>query len=161
VGTEVFDRVLGDRPNQVDRQRPDVQVRAENLLDVASTPGAVTEAGVRNNVAVGIRYIAAWLGGSGAVAIFNLMEDVATSEIARSQIWQWIHNEVKLDTGETVTAKLVRRVIDEEMEKIEDEFGEEAFASAAFAQARVLFEQAALDEYYIDFLSLPAYQLLP
>jgi malate synthase len=161
VATEVFDGVLGDRPNQVDRQRPDVRVTAENLLDVVSTPGEVTEAGVRNNVAVGVRYISAWLGGSGAVAIFNLMEDVATSEIARSQIWQWVHNEVKLDTGEPVTASLVRRIIDEEMEKLEDEVGEEAFASGRFAQARVLFEQAALDDDYIDFLSLPAYQMLP
>jgi malate synthase len=161
VAMEVFDSVLGDRPNQVDRQRPDVQVAAENLLDVASTPGAVTEAGVRNNVSVGIQYIAAWLGGNGAVGIYNLMEDVATAEIARSQIWQWVTNEVKLDTGETVTDKLVRRIIDEEMDSLATSLGADALGPGHFLQARAVFEQVALGETYIDFLTEPAYQLLP
>ena len=89
---EIFDRVLGERPNQVDRQRPDVASSAADLLDVAATPGEITEEGLRNNVSVGIQYLAAWLQGSGAVAIFNLMEDAATSEISRSQVWQWLQH---------------------------------------------------------------------
>ena len=92
VAMEIFDRVLGDRPNQVERQRDDVSSTAADLLDVASTPGEITEAGLHNNVSVGIQYLAAWLHGSGAVAIFNLMEDAATSEISRSQVWQWLHH---------------------------------------------------------------------
>ena len=117
---EVFDAVLGDKPNQLDRKREDVHVTAEQLLDVASTPGEVTEAGLRNDVSVGIQYLEAWLRGSGAVAIFNLMEDAATAEIARSQVWQWLHNEVRLAGGETVTRELVERVIAEELAKVRD-----------------------------------------
>ena len=96
---EVFDAVLGDRPNQLDRKREDVHVTAEQLLDVAATPGEVTEAGLRNDVSVGIQYLESWLRGGGAVAIFNLMEDAATAEIARSQVWQWLHNDVTLADG--------------------------------------------------------------
>src|SRR6188768_4061412 len=92
VATEIFDRVLGDRPNQIDRQRDDVEIRSADLLDVKATPGEITEAGLRNNVSVGIQYLAAWLQGAGAVAINNLMEDAATAEISRSQIWQWLHH---------------------------------------------------------------------
>src|SRR5690606_22163039 len=110
--TEVFTSVLGDRPNQIERTRDDVQVTAAQLLDVASTPGEVTEAGLRNNVSVGIQYLRAWLGGLGAVAIFNLMEDAATAEISRSQVWQWLHNDVTLaDTGRKVTRELVDQVV--------------------------------------------------
>ena len=90
---EAFDAVLGDRPNQIDRQRDDVTVTAADLLDIAATPGEATEDGLRNNVSVGIQYLAAWLQGSGAVAINNLMEDAATAEISRSQIWQWLHHD--------------------------------------------------------------------
>src|SRR6202453_730435 len=96
---EVFDRVLGAKPNQLDRQRPEVAVTSADLLAVAKTPGGVTEAGLRNNISVALQYLAAWLGGTGAVAIFNLMEDAATAEISRSQIWQWVHNDVILDDG--------------------------------------------------------------
>ena len=117
---EVFDAVLGDKPNQLDRKREDVHVTAEQLLDVAATPGEVTEAGLRNDVSVGIQYLEAWLRGTGAVAIFNLMEDAATAEIARSQVWQWLHNDVRLADGETVTRELVERVIDEELAKVRD-----------------------------------------
>ncbi len=93
VAMESFDRVLGDRPNQIERQRDDVEARAAALLDVAATPGDVTEDGLRSNVSVGIQYLAAWLHGSGAVAINNLMEDAATAEISRSQIWQWLRHD--------------------------------------------------------------------
>jgi len=147
---EVFDRVLGDRPNQLDRRRDDVTVTAERLLDVAATPGAVTEAGLRGNVSVAVRYLAAWLGGNGAAAIDNLMEDAATAEISRSQIWQWIRNGTTLDSGETVTADLVRRILDEEMATLGPEYG----------QARDLFERVALADQFEEFLTLPAYELI-
>jgi malate synthase len=160
VCQEVFDRVLGDRPNQLDRRRDDVSVGAQQLLDVASTPGAVTEAGLRNNIAVALRYIAAWLDGNGAVAIFNLMEDAATAEIARSQVWQWLHNGVRLDTGDQVSAELVHRIEDEELARIRDEVGEQAYAGGRYADARALFERVALADEYAEFLTLPASELI-
>jgi malate synthase A len=112
---EVSTKHLGDRPNQLDVRRDDVQVTAAQLLDVSAVPGTQTEAGLRNNVDVGLRYLEAWLGGNGAVGIHNLMEDAATAEISRSQVWQWVHNNVRLDTGETVSAEFVRRILDEEL----------------------------------------------
>ncbi len=111
---EVFTSVLGDRPDQRDKLRDDVDVSAEQLLDVASTPGEVTEAGLRGNISVGLQYLEAWLRGRGAVGINNLMEDAATAEISRSQVWQWLHNETVLADGKTVTRDLVERLIDEE-----------------------------------------------
>ena len=107
VCTEVFDAVLGDRPNQIGKLREDVQVSAAELLDIASTPGEVTEEGLRSNISVGIQYLEAWLRGTGAVGINNMMEDAATAEISRSQVWQWLHNAVELSNGETVTRDLV------------------------------------------------------
>ncbi|HEY7795126.1 MAG TPA: malate synthase A [Gaiellaceae bacterium] len=141
VALEVFDRVLGDRPNQVDRQRPDVASTAADLLDVAATPGAVTADGLHNNVSVAIQYLAAWLRGSGAVAIFNLMEDAATSEISRSQVWQWLHHG-------RVSRQEVERAIEEEVTKLDGDYRE----------ARELFEQVALGDEFVEFLTLPAYE---
>ena len=153
---EVFDAVLGDRPNQLDRLREDVHVTAEQLLDVAATPGEVTEAGLRNNVSVGIQYVESWLRGGGAVAIFNLMEDAATAEIARSQVWQWLHNGVTLADGQTVTRELVERVITEELAKVRtDEEGRR------WDEARDLFAELALAEDFSEFLTLPAYERMP
>ena len=96
---EVFDAVLGSNPNQIGKTREDVEVSAQDLLAVSKTPGVITEAGLRNDISVGLQYLATWLGGNGAVAIFNLMEDAATAEISRSQVWQWIHNDIVLDDG--------------------------------------------------------------
>jgi malate synthase len=151
---EAFDAVLGDKPNQLDRLREDVHVTAEQLLDVASTPGAVTEAGLRNNVSVAIQYLHVWLQGTGAVGIFNLMEDAATAEIARSQIWQWLHNDVALDTGEKVTRELVDRVVEEEI-------GNLAGDPAQYAAARDTFLEVAVADQFADFLTLPAYERMP
>jgi len=150
VCREVFDAVLGDRPNQVDRLRTDVHVVASDLLDVANTPGEVTEAGLRANVSVALQYLKAWLGGLGAVAINNLMEDAATAEICRSQVWQWITQGTILDTGEPVTRSLVREILDEEIAELGD----------GYEQARALFEQVALTDDFVDFLTLPAYALV-
>ena len=141
VAMEIFDRVLGERPNQVERQRPEVGSTAVELLDVAATPGLITEAGLRNNVSVGIQYLAAWLQGSGAVAIFNLMEDAATSEISRSQVWQWLRH------GKVERAD-VERAIEDEVAKLGEGYDE----------ARELFAQVALGDEFVEFLTLPAYE---
>jgi malate synthase len=158
---EVFDRVLGDKPNQIDKQRPEVSVTADQLLAAKETPGEQTSAGLRTNVDVGIRYIASWLSGNGAAAIHNLMEDAATAEISRSQIWQWAHNDVSLaDTGEPVTAALVRKYADEETAKIREEIGAEAYDGGRWKEARDIFEEVALADDFVDFLTLPAYERL-
>jgi len=159
--TEVFDGVLGDKPNQVDKTRDDVHVTAEQLLDVRSTPGSVTEAGLRSNINVGIRYLETWLRGTGAVGINNLMEDAATAEISRSQVWQWLHNDVELDDGQTVTRDLVERLVEEEMAGIRESVGDEAFAKGRWDDARSLFTDMALSDDYEDFLTLPAYERMP
>jgi malate synthase len=155
VCREVFDRVLGDWPNQLGRTRDEVRVTAAQLLDIKGTPGRRTEVGLRNAVSVGIQYLAAWLTGSGAVAIFNLMEDAATAEISRSQVWQWLHNDVSLDdTGVRVTRELVQRISDEEIAKLPGEAGE-------YAGARALFLEVAVADDFVDFLTLPAYERMP
>ena len=151
VCRKVFDEVLGDRPNQLHRTRDEVRVSAAQLLAVAQTPGQRTEAGLRNAISVGVQYLDAWLRGNGAVAINNLMEDAATAEISRSQVWQWLHNGVILaDTGEPVTRELVERVADEEI----------AALGGGFAEARALFMEVAVADDFVDFLTLPAYELL-
>ncbi|MEU3998685.1 malate synthase A [Streptomyces fungicidicus] len=160
IAMESFDRVLGDRPHQKDRLREDVDVRAEDLLAIDSLDAKPTYAGLVNAVQVGIRYIEAWLRGMGAVAIFNLMEDAATAEISRSQIWQWINAEVVLDNGEQVTAGLAREVAAGELANLRAELGEEAFAAGNWQQAHDLLLKVALDEDYADFLTLPAYEQL-
>jgi malate synthase len=157
VCREIFDRVLGDRPNQLDKQRPDVTVDAAALLDVAALGAVVTEPGLRSNVSVALQYLEAWLRGNGAVAINNLMEDAATAEISRSQVWQWIHNEVRLPDGSEITADLVGRIEDEELVKIRKTIGDEAWASSRFDDARKLFERVALADDFADFLTTAAY----
>ena len=160
VCREVFDSVLGNKPNQLDRQRPEVSVTAQDLLAVDKTPGGITEAGLRNNVSVGLQYLAAWLGGNGAVAIFNLMEDAATAEISRSQVWQWIHNDVILDDGPLVTKDVVERMIDEELVKIRAAAGD-GFDADRYGQAVALFTEVALADSFAEFLTLPAYERMP
>jgi malate synthase len=153
AATEEFDRVLGDEPNQIGRRRDEVQVSAAELLDAASTPGDITEEGLRNDVSVGFQYISFWLGGHGAAAINNLMEDAATAEISRSQVWQWIrHGKVSRDR--------VREVLGEEMEKIRAEVGDEVWEQGRPEDTKRVFEQVALGEDFPDFLTLPAYELL-
>ncbi|MCO8305262.1 malate synthase A [Streptomyces sp. RKCA744] len=160
VARASFDAVLGDRPHQKDRLREDVRVTAAELIDVASLDAKPTTHGLRNAVQVSIRYIEAWLRGLGAVAIFNLMEDAATAEISRSQIWQWVNAGVVFENGEKATAELVRRVAAEELAAIREELGEDAFAAGAWGQAHDLLLKVALDEDYTEFLTLPAYELL-
>ncbi|OBQ53607.1 malate synthase A [Streptomyces sp. H-KF8] len=160
IAMESFDRVLGDRPHQKHRLREDVDVHAADLLAIDSLEAVPTYTGLVNAVQVGIRYIEAWLRGLGAVAVFGLMEDAATAEISRSQIWQWINAGVVLDNGERVTAELARRIAAEELSGIRGELGEEAFAAGRWQQAHDLLLTVALDEDYADFLTLPAYEQL-
>ncbi|CAL9317859.1 MULTISPECIES: malate synthase A [Streptomyces] len=160
IAMESFDKVLGDKPNQKDRLREDVDVKAADLIAIDSLDAKPTYAGLVNAVQVGIRYIEAWLRGLGAVAIFNLMEDAATAEISRSQIWQWINAGVVLDNGERVTAELARKVAAEELANIRAEIGDEAFAAGNWQQAHDLLLTVSLDEDYADFLTLPAYEQL-
>ena len=157
---EEFTKVLGDRPNQLDKTREDVSVGAAELLDVRSTPGDETEAGLRNDVSVGLQYIQSWLSGTGAAGIFNMMEDAATAEISRSQIWQWLHNDIELDNGQKVTAGYVRQVVGEELDKIKDAVGEQTFEKGRWQEARDVFESVALADDYVEFLTLPAYELI-
>ncbi|MFC4467573.1 malate synthase A [Streptomyces xiangluensis] len=155
-----FDAVLGEKPNQKDRLREDVDVKAADLIAIDSLDAKPTYAGLVNAVQVGIRYIEAWLRGLGAVAIFNLMEDAATAEISRSQIWQWINAGVEFENGEKATPELARKVAAEELAAIRAELGDEAFAAGNWQQAHDLLLKVSLDEEYVDFLTLPAYEQL-
>ncbi len=145
----IFDDKLGTEPNQLSVLREDVHVTAEQLLDLKSAGGHATRAGVASAVDVGVRYLLSWLGGNGAAAIHNLMEDAATAEISRSQLWQWVHNGVVLDDGTTVTKELVREVLADTRDKLNGEH---------LALAVELFEQVALADDFVDFLTLPAYE---
>ena len=162
VAAEAFDRVLGERPNQLDRARDDVSVEAADLLSVPSTPGTATTDGLHNDVNVGIQYLSSWLRGNGAAGIYGLMEDAATAEIARSQVWQWIRHDVRLDDGGPVTADRVRTVITTELARIREEVGDdEWFETQGRPElSRALFERVALGESFEDFLTLPAYEEL-
>jgi malate synthase len=160
VAREVFERGLKGRPNQLDRQRDDVLVTADELLDLGATPGSITEQGLRTDVNVGFQYVSFWLGGRGAAAINSLMEDAATAEISRSQIWQWVHHGVQLDDGRTVTAELVRQVLDEETEKIRQAVGPETWECGHPDETRTIFERVALSEALTEFLTLEAYDYL-
>ncbi|MET9964164.1 malate synthase A [Streptomyces sp. NPDC006326] len=155
-----FDAVLGDKPNQKDRLREDVSVAPGELIAIDSLDAAPTYEGLRNAVQVGIRYIEAWLRGLGAVGIFGLMEDAATAEISRSQVWQWINAGVVFENGEQATAELTRTIAAEELAAIRTEIGEEAFTAGKWQQAHDLFLQVSLDADYADFLTLPAYDQL-
>ena len=162
VATEAFSAVLGDRPNQVDKQRDDVSPSRDALLDVSSTPGERTEEGLRSNVNVGIQYLSSWLRGNGAAGIYGLMEDAATAEIARGQVWQWIRHEATLDDGRQITPEFVRELEESELEKIRAEIGDDEWFEREGRPdlSRSLFERVALNEEFIEFLTLPAYEEL-
>jgi len=159
IAREEFDKVLGNKPNQINRQRDDVTVTPEQLIEVPQ--GTITEEGLRLNIRVGIQYLEAWLGGLGCVPLYNLMEDAATAEISRTQVWQWIHNPRGiLADGRKVTVPLVRQFIQEELERIRTERGKERSESGHFSDATRLFDQLAANETLEEFLTLKAYELL-
>jgi len=160
VAMEVFDGVLGERPHQRERLRQEVSVTAGDLLRFEAPDAAITEDGLRNDVNVGIQYLASWLQGVGAAAIANLMEDAATSEIARSQVWQWVHHGAVLADGTEVTPEVVRKIEDEELDEVRSAIGHDRFAAGRFHDAREVFEKVALGDEFVEFLTLPAYDLL-
>ena len=152
IAKAVFDQHMPG-PNQYGRQRPDVSVSAKNLLDFQPEK-PITEAGLRNNISVGIQYLGAWLAGNGCVPVFNLMEDAATAEISRSQIWQWIRSpKGLLDDGRKVTVQMFRKLLAEELAKVKAEMSEGRYDEGAR-----LFERITADDQYVEFLTLPAYQ---
>lgn len=155
---EVFDELV-KTPNQIDRKREDVQVEAKDLLEVPQ--GTITEAGLRTNINVGIQYIASWLNGQGAAPINNLMEDAATAEISRAQVWQWIHHSKGiLEDGRNITKELFLSIKEEELATIQAEVGEEAFQTKKYTEAAQLFEELSLADDFADFLTNPAYEQL-
>jgi malate synthase len=160
IAREEFDKVLGGRANQLDRLREDVHVAGSDLLDFASAGHVVTEAGVRNNVSVSLRYLTAWLGGNGAVAVFNLMEDVATAEIARSQLWQWLNRGVTLTDGTVVTRELLTEVESQEAALYRNELPPTSREASLLESARSLFTTLVYSERFTEFLTIPGYQVL-
>jgi len=157
VAKQVFDEGM-PQPNQIHRLRDDVDVTAGRLLE--QPRGTRTEEGLRHNIRVGLQYLEAWLGGQGAVPIYNLMEDAATAEISRTQIWQWLHHRAALDDGRTVTRELVNRCAAEEYDRVREEVGADRFDRGHFPAARALFERVATSEPLEEFLTLPAYDVL-
>ncbi len=159
LATEVFDRLM-PQPNQIDRKREDVHVVAADLLAVPD--GTITEEGLRVNIRVGVQYLAAWLGGQGAVPLYNLMEDAATAEISRAQVWQWIrHPRGILSDGRKVTVELYQQLQEEELAKLREAFGEEEYEARRLPQAAKLFESLTISDIFVDFLTIPAYAQLP
>ncbi len=158
IALEAFDAVMKE-PNQIQRKREDVHITAADLLDFATGP--ISEAGLRTNVSVGIQYIEAWLGGLGCVPINNLMEDAATAEISRAQVWQWIRrSEAKLTDGRKITVELFRQIMAEELEKLKANLGVEQYSARHFEQASTLFDKLTTNDQFTEFLTLPGYQYL-
>ncbi|MDN7674770.1 malate synthase A [Burkholderia oklahomensis] len=155
LAMEEFVKVLGDRPNQIGKQRDDVRIEGRNLLDF-QPEAPITEAGLRNNINVGIHYLGSWLAGNGCVPIHNLMEDAATAEISRSQVWQWIRSpKGVLDDGRKVTAELVREYANVELDNVKKVVGGD---TAPYDRAAVIFEQMSTSENFTEFLTLPLYE---
>ena len=156
IAKAVFDQHM-PQPNQYGKQRPDVNFGQKDLL-AFQPEQPITEAGMRNNISVGIQYLGAWLAGNGCVPVFNLMEDAATAEISRSQIWQWIRSDKgRLDDGRKVTVGLFRQLLAEELPKVRTTLGEEAWSAGRYEEGARLFEQLTIDDTYVEFLTLPAY----
>ena len=158
VAMEVFDRLMPEK-NQRSKMREDVHVTAKDLLTVPT--GTITEAGVRNSISVAIQYMAQWLNGMGCVPLFNLMEDAATAEISRSQLWQWLHHGASTADGKPILEELLFAWADEELEKIRESVGEEQFKAVPYAKAKDMLIQLTFDKNYVEFLTLPAYEVLP
>jgi malate synthase len=159
IAREEFDKVLGDKPNQLDRQRDDVQITEAHLLEVPR--GTITEEGLRTNIRVGVQYLEAWLDGQGCVPLYNLMEDAATAEISRTQVWQWVHHpRAALEDGRKITLPLVRHFMQQEVERIRNERGARRFDDGHFKEATRLFDQLVSSEKLEEFLTLKGYELL-
>ncbi|OQY98689.1 MAG: malate synthase A, partial [Planctomycetes bacterium UTPLA1] len=159
VAMDVFDAKM-PTPNQVKRLREDVHVTAAQLLAVPK--GDITEGGLRTNLNVGLQYIESWIGGNGCVPLYNLMEDAATAEISRTQVWQWIHHPTGvLNDGRRVTKELFREMLGEELTKIRSSLGETRYQGGHFKSAAEIFYDISTTDEFVEFLTLPAYELLP
>jgi malate synthase len=157
VAKEVFDRLM-PAPNQLDKLADDVKLNRDDLLQVHQ--GELTEAGLRENIRVGIQYIEAWLEGRGAVPLYNLMEDAATAEISRAQIWPWLYHRARLDDGREITADLFRTVCEDEMKKVRSAVGPTTYDAGRFEDATELFTEMSLALEFEEFLTIPAYRLV-
>ena len=154
VAREIFENATGGAPHQKHRMREDVAVTAEQIVGVGVPGGTITESGLRTNVDVSLQYLNAWLLGNGAAAIYNLMEDAATAEISRSQIWQWIRNQAKLDDGRPITRELYQQIRDEELKRL----GE--FGTGRLEEAAEILDKLILTDDFVEFLTLIAYDYL-
>lgn len=157
---EVFDAALAAKPHQRERMREEVKVAASQLIDFNIPNGTITENGLRNNINVGVQYIEAWLRGNGAVALYNLMEDTATAEISRAQVWQWLHHNAEMNDGRRITPELYRVFFDEEIEKIKSVWGPQNVANSRLAEAALIFDRLVTNDQFDDFLTLVAYDYL-
>jgi malate synthase len=157
IAREVFDAHMKAK-NQIDRKRDDVHVTREDLLAIPE--GTRTESGLRHNVRVGIQYLEAWLRGQGCVPIYNLMEDAATAEISRAQVWQWLKHSAPLDDGSVVSPERIKMIVTEEMARVKSEVGDARFQTGKFNEARALFERLSLAPRFEEFLTLPAYEIV-
>lgn len=159
IAREIFENSLKDKPHQKKRLREEVNVTPQELTDFTIKGGTITKDGLRHNINIAIQYLASWLSGRGAAAIYNLMEDAATAEISRAQVWQWIQNNETLEDGETISQDLVKSYIDEEIKQIADLYGPN-YHEETFKLAKSLFEELVFAKHFIEFLTLPAYQKL-
>ncbi len=155
IAREEFEKVLGERDHQLGVMREDVSVFASDLIQVPT--GTLTEEGLRQNISVGVQYLAAWLGGMGCVPLYNLMEDAATAEISRTQVWQWLKHKAHLEDGRLIDAALVESVLKEELQKLRDQFGEDRYTSGNYQRASELFGTLMTSDQMEEFLTLPAY----
>jgi malate synthase len=160
IAQEAFDKVLGNQPHQKHQLRQDVQITAQDLRNFCIEGGKITENGIRTNIHVGILYIESWLSGVGAAALYNLMEDAATAEISRAQVWQWLKTAAQLDDGRVFDKKLYEQLLDEEIEKCKNYLGNERVDSGRLVQAIDIFNKLVLQEHFEEFLTIPAYELL-
>ena len=160
IAMDEFVKVLGARPHQIDKKRDDVKVETRDLLDFQPEK-PITEAGLRMNINVGVQYLGSWLAGNGCVPIFNLMEDAATAEISRSQIWQWIRSpKGVLEDGRKVTKELFRQLLPEEVEKVREYVGQAQYDAGKYEDAAKMFEQITASDEFVEFLTLPAYEAI-
>jgi malate synthase len=157
IAKEIFDNGMST-PNQLHVLREEVRIGARDLLAVHE--GEITEKGLRHNIDVGIQYLEAWLGGLGCVPIYNLMEDAATAEICRAQVWQWLRHGVRLQDGRTVTPELVRATVAEQLDTMRNKLGAERFDRGNYKDAAEILEQLIVNTDFIEFLTLPAYERL-
>jgi malate synthase len=159
VAREVFDAAM-PTPNQIHRQRDDVHVSAADLLDFQPR-GPITEAGLRMNIDIGLQYLGAWLAGTGCVPIHNLMEDAATAEISRAQLWQWIHSpNGVLEDGRKVTIELFRELLPQELAAIRMRLGEAQWAAGKYQEAAAMFDKLTTADQFVEFLTLPGYDFI-